>query len=133
MVRRAAADWKLSASSNVGTKLPPPPMPRLALSITDFCQAHGISEAFFYKLKKGGEGPRMMKVGTRTLITFEAASDWRREREAASATTEVQAKAVAPSSAIPPAQSMKHDAKARSFVAEAPSRSNEPTLRRRSG
>ena len=59
----------------------PPPTPRLALSIPEFCQAHGISEGFFYKLKKQGEGPREMKVGARTLITFESAAEWRRARE----------------------------------------------------
>jgi predicted DNA-binding transcriptional regulator AlpA len=57
------------------------PTPRLALSIPEFCEAHGISEAFFYKLKKHGEGPREMKVGARTLITFESAAEWRRARE----------------------------------------------------
>ena len=58
-----------------------PPTPRLALSIPEFCEAHGISEGFFYKLKKQGEGPREMKVGARTLITFESAAEWRRTRE----------------------------------------------------
>jgi predicted DNA-binding transcriptional regulator AlpA len=61
--------------------LPRPPTPRLALSIPEFCEAHGISEGFFYKLKKQGEGPREMKVGARTLITFESAAEWRRTRE----------------------------------------------------
>jgi predicted DNA-binding transcriptional regulator AlpA len=60
---------------------PRPPTPRLALSIPEFCEAHGISEGFFYKLKKQGEGPREMKVGARTLITFESAAEWRRARE----------------------------------------------------
>ena len=55
--------------------------PCLALSIPEFCKAHGISEGLFYKLKKRGEGPREMKVGARTLITFEAAAEWRRMRE----------------------------------------------------
>ncbi|KRQ94453.1 hypothetical protein [Bradyrhizobium valentinum] len=58
-----------------------PPTPRLALSIREFCRAHGISEGFFYKLKKQGEGPREMKVGARTLITLESAAEWRRARE----------------------------------------------------
>jgi hypothetical protein len=58
-----------------------PPTPRLALSIPEFCKAHGISAGLFFKLKKQGEGPREMKVGTRTLITFESAAEWRRERE----------------------------------------------------
>ena len=61
--------------------LPRPPTPRLALSIPEFCEAHGISEAFYYKLKRQGEGPREMKVGARTLITFESAAEWRRARE----------------------------------------------------
>ena len=56
----------------VGPRLP---TPRLALSIPEFCEAHGISEGFFYKLKKQGEGPREMKVGTRTLITFDSAGN----------------------------------------------------------
>jgi predicted DNA-binding transcriptional regulator AlpA len=60
---------------------PPLPTPRLALSIPEFCKAHGISEGFFYKLKKQGEGPREMKVGARTLISFESAAEWRRARE----------------------------------------------------
>lgn len=61
--------------------LPRPPTPRLALRIPEFCDAHGISEAFYYKLKKQGQGPREMKVGARTLITLESAAEWRRARE----------------------------------------------------
>ena len=52
------------------TVRPRPSTPRLALSIPEFCEAHGISEGFFYKLKKQGEGPREMKVGARTLISL---------------------------------------------------------------
>ena len=51
-------------------------------SIKAFCIAHNISEAFFFKLKKEGRGPREMAVGRRTLISIEAAADWRHEREA---------------------------------------------------
>ena len=58
-----------------------PPTPRLALSIPEFCRAHSISVSLFFKLKKQGEGPREMKVGARTLITFESAAEWRRARE----------------------------------------------------
>ena len=61
--------------------LPRPPTPRLALSIPEFCEAHGISQAFFFKLKKQGKGPREMKVGARKLVTLESAAEWRRERE----------------------------------------------------
>ena len=59
----------------------PIPLPRLALSILEFCDAHGISEGFYYKLKRQCKGPREMKVGARTLISFESAAEWRRAQE----------------------------------------------------
>ncbi len=34
-----------------------------------------------YDLLKKGEGPRIMTVGRRKLISNEAAADWRREME----------------------------------------------------
>jgi predicted DNA-binding transcriptional regulator AlpA len=81
MVRRAAIGCKPSADADFNGPTPHT-APRLALSIREFCRAHGISEGFFYKLKKQGEGPREMKVGARTLISFESAAEWRRAREA---------------------------------------------------
>jgi hypothetical protein len=53
------------------------------MSIRVFCALHGISEDMFYKMKRDGWGPATMKVGSRTLISHEAAADWRRKREAA--------------------------------------------------
>ena len=57
--------------------------------------AHNISEGMYYKMKKQNRSliPREMKVGTRTLITFEAAAKWRAEREAASAAPPEKARA----------------------------------------
>lgn len=55
---------------------------RAAYSVAEFCAAHGITKVTFYKSMKEGSGPRIMKVGTRTLISAEAASDWRRQCEA---------------------------------------------------
>ena len=52
-------------------------------SVSDFCCQHGISRALFYKLLQAGQGPRIIKVGKRTLITNEAAEEWRRSRERA--------------------------------------------------
>ena len=55
-----------------------------AYSIEQFCAAHGgISEAFFHKLVSEGRGPKLMKVGTRTLVSVEAAAAWRAQQEAA--------------------------------------------------
>ena len=58
----------------------------LAMSIREFCRLHGISEDQFFKMKREGWGPVTMKVGSRTLISVEAAADWRRKREAAAST-----------------------------------------------
>ncbi len=52
-----------------------------AYSVAQFCAAHGFTNVMFYKLMKQGRGPRIMKVGTRTLISVEAAADWRRTME----------------------------------------------------
>jgi hypothetical protein len=68
-------------SNSQSAAVSPPPTPRLALSISEFCRAHGISEGFYFKLKKQDQGPREMRVGTRTLISFESAAEWRRARE----------------------------------------------------
>ena len=51
-------------------------------SIDEFCAEHGISRAMFYKLRGEGKAPALMTVGTRKLVSIEAAAAWRREREA---------------------------------------------------
>jgi hypothetical protein len=53
-----------------------------ALSIAEFCAANGIGQTTFFKLRKQGKAPRMMQVGSRVLISAEAAKDWREELEA---------------------------------------------------
>jgi excisionase family DNA binding protein len=52
-----------------------------AYGIASFCIAHNISRSTFYNLVKDGKAPRLMRVGTRVLISREAAKAWRRERE----------------------------------------------------
>ena len=84
---------KVTGKSEPVVDEPIPPPPRLALSILEFCDAHGISEGFYYKLKKQRKGPREMRLGKRTLITFESAADWRRERELAGAAEAAKAAA----------------------------------------
>jgi predicted DNA-binding transcriptional regulator AlpA len=61
-----------------------------ANSIPSFCQAHGISRATFYNLMKRGEGPTVMKVGKRTLVSDEAAEAWRRRMENLADMTPIQ-------------------------------------------
>lgn len=57
----------------------------LAMSIKEFCRLHGISEDQFYKMRRESWGPTVMHVGSRTLISHEAAAEWRRAREQAAA------------------------------------------------
>jgi len=46
----------------------------LAMSIHAFCVRHDISEDLFFKMQREGWGPRVMRVGTRRLISQEAAA-----------------------------------------------------------
>jgi hypothetical protein len=53
-----------------------------AFSFEEFCNRHRICRATLYNLIKRGQGPAIMRVGSRVLISREAAFNWRREREA---------------------------------------------------
>jgi hypothetical protein len=55
--------------------------PPIAFTIREFCEAHRISQAFYYDLRRDGLAPREMMIGARRVISAEAAADWRRERE----------------------------------------------------
>lgn len=48
-----------------------------AFSITEFCEAHGISRGLFYKLEAEGRAPAAMEVNRRRLISREEAARWR--------------------------------------------------------
>ena len=56
-------------------------MEREAFTIDEFCRAHGFSRAHYFNLQKLGDGPRVMRVGSRVLISRESAADWRKDRE----------------------------------------------------
>lgn len=56
-------------------------MNKPAYTIPGFCDDHHLSKAFLYKLIKDGKGPRLMKIGRRTLISAEAAAAWRAQME----------------------------------------------------
>ena len=57
---------------------------RAAYTINEFCVAHRISRSKFYQLIDAGLAPRTMRIGTKVLISHEAAADWRASLEAAS-------------------------------------------------
>jgi excisionase family DNA binding protein len=56
-----------------------------AYSVDEFCSRHRISTQLFYKLKPQGLMPATFTVGSRVLISREAAAAWRRARENAAA------------------------------------------------
>jgi hypothetical protein len=51
---------------------------RAAYTIDEFCMAHRISCRTFYDLIERGE---LMHIGSKKLISAEAAAKWRRQRE----------------------------------------------------
>ena len=52
-----------------------------AYSVQQFCDEHGFSRALFYKILKDGRGPKISKLGRRTLITKQSAAEWRNRLE----------------------------------------------------
>jgi hypothetical protein len=54
---------------------------RAVYSVAEFCNAHDISRAKLYQLWDEGAGPRVMRIGTRILISIEAAAAWRAQLE----------------------------------------------------
>jgi predicted DNA-binding transcriptional regulator AlpA len=61
-----------------GRKSASPTLP-LCFSVKEFCAAHRISVSYYYELKKQGRAPREMMLGTRRIISAEAAAAWRAE------------------------------------------------------
>lgn len=57
-----------------------PSMPQV-YTVSQFCEAYGISRNLFYRMLADGTGPKIMKLGRRTLVSFEAAETWRRHIE----------------------------------------------------
>jgi hypothetical protein len=58
-----------------------PEVPRAVYTINEFCRAHRISPAMYFKLRSAGLGPREMRAMRKITISVEAAAAWRRERE----------------------------------------------------
>ena len=80
--RRRHRDGELSTPDE-GPPIDRLAVPAAAYSIREFCAAHRLSESMYFKLRNQGLGPDEMSVGSRRLISFEAAERWRRARESA--------------------------------------------------
>jgi len=64
-----------------GKKLPAADDDADAFSIAEFCRRHRISTQLFYKYKN--QMPATFNVGKRVLISREASTTWRAQRERA--------------------------------------------------
>ena len=51
--------------------------PPVIYTVNEFCTAHRVSRSGLYKLWREGAGPRVKRVGTKILISAEAAAEWR--------------------------------------------------------
>lgn len=69
--------------SRFSRRQPRPESPADCLSIEEFCARHRISKQFYYKLRAEGRGPTEIRLGSRVLISKEAAEDWRRRMQEA--------------------------------------------------
>jgi hypothetical protein len=56
-----------------------------AFSLATFCRRHGLSLQMYYKIAQQDLAPETFNIGTRVLVSKEAAARWRAKREAATA------------------------------------------------
>jgi hypothetical protein len=52
-----------------------------AFFIEEFCRQYRLSPSMFWKLQAAGQGPRVMHVGRRRMISAAAAAEWARAQE----------------------------------------------------
>jgi hypothetical protein len=85
---------RLRIDPDVLASIRDPGLPIECYSRLEFCRSHRVSERFYRILRQAGLGPDEIHLGTKILISKEAAARWRAEREAASK-AEAEAKAEA--------------------------------------
>lgn len=56
-----------------------------AMTFKQFCELNSISLSFLYDLLKDGRGPATLRIGSKRLITAEAAAAWRKRFEESAA------------------------------------------------
>jgi hypothetical protein len=54
------------------------PVAREVFTVKEFCAAHRLSGALYYKLKRLGQGPRETRMGRHVTITIDDGREWRR-------------------------------------------------------
>jgi hypothetical protein len=66
-------------------------MSKSAQTINEFCEDNRICRATYYNLRKSGRGPKIIKIGAKTIITDENAAEWRARMQAETAEREEEA------------------------------------------
>jgi hypothetical protein len=61
-----------------------------AYTISEFTQTHSMSMSTFYKDQRAGRGPDVIFVGNKSLVTEEAAAEWRQRMAARAKTKEAK-------------------------------------------
>lgn len=49
----------------------------VVFTVDEWCARYKFGRSFFYKLLREGRGPKIMKLGSRTLITVNSDNEWR--------------------------------------------------------
>ena len=76
LMKELTMGLEYALSRNKGTAVE-----RGAFSVAAFCESHDITPNLFYRALREGWAPRTMLVGSRRLISVEAAAEWRRVME----------------------------------------------------
>jgi hypothetical protein len=72
----------LNLSEDIAPQRPPGRYTaRAAYTVDEFCDAHRISRSKLYELWAAGIGPRFIQIGTKKIISIEAAAAWRLANE----------------------------------------------------
>ena len=57
-------------------------VPRMGLSIAEFCGTFGVSQSHYRNLRRQKRGPKEIRLGRRVIITVRDAQEWARTQAA---------------------------------------------------
>jgi hypothetical protein len=90
IIREVVAELLQKNDSNPLSIESPQPPPKKAYTIPEFAQTHSLSMSSFYKEQRAGRGPEVIFVGNKSLVTEEAAAEWRQRMAARAKTKEAK-------------------------------------------
>ena len=57
------------------------PVHRTALNLEEAAESLGLSRTTLYQLLKAGQGPSLIKIGRRRLVSIQALHDWLQQEQ----------------------------------------------------